>query len=51
LYDGENCYLGRLRFADQWTFEPNKKSTAIDQLAEYFGEFVEKANRSKAKAA
>jgi len=51
LYDGENCYLGRLCFTDQWTFDPNKKSTAIDQLAEYFGDFVEKANRSKAKAA
>jgi len=48
LYDSENCYLGRLRFNDQWTFDPNKRSTGIDQLAEFFGDYVEKTNRSDA---
>jgi len=48
LYDGENCYVGRLQFTDQWTFDANKRSTGLDKLAEYFGDFVEKANRSKA---
>jgi hypothetical protein len=46
LYDNDNSYLGRLRFNDQWTFDPNKKSTGIDKLAEYFGDLVEKANRN-----
>jgi len=46
LYDYDNSYLGRLQFTDQWTFDPNKKSTGIDKLAEFFGEFVEKANRN-----
>ena len=46
LYDYENSYLGRLQFTDQWTFDPNKRSTKIDQLAEFFGDFVEKANRT-----
>ncbi len=48
LYDGDNSYLGRLRFNNQWTFDPDKKSTGIDQLAEFFGDYVEKKNRSKA---
>jgi len=48
LYDNDNYYLGRLRFTDQWTFDANKRSTRIDQLAEYFGDFVEKANRNDA---
>ena len=48
LYDSENCYLGRLRFADQWTFDANKKSTGINQLAEFFGDHVEKTNRNTA---
>lgn len=47
LYDSENCYLGRLRFTDQWTFDANKRSTAIDQLAEFFGDLVEKTNRKE----
>ena len=48
LYDGDNYYLGRLKYADQWTFDANKRSTKIDQLAEYFGNFVEKANKKDA---
>jgi hypothetical protein len=49
LYDGDNSYLGRLRLNDnQWTFEADKKSTGIDQLTEFFGDYVEKKNRSKA---
>ena len=48
LYDCDNYFLGRLQFTDQWTFDVNRKSTGIDKLAEYFGEFVEKANRNKA---
>jgi hypothetical protein len=45
LYDNDNYYLGKLRFNDQWTFDADKRSTGIDKLAEYFGDFVEKANR------
>lgn len=45
LYDNDNYYLGKLRFSDQWTFDANKR-TGIDQLAEFFGDFVEKANRN-----
>jgi hypothetical protein len=37
-----------LKFTDQWTFDVNRKSTGLDKLVEYFGDFVEKANRSKA---
>jgi hypothetical protein len=48
LHDNDNYYLGKLRFTDQWTFDANKKSTGIDKLAEYFGDLVEKANRSSA---
>ena len=48
LYDSENCYLGRLRFTDQWIFDANKKSTGINQLAEFFGDHVEKTNRNTA---
>ena len=48
LYDCDNYFLGSLRFADQWAFDVNRKSTGLDKLAEYFGDFVEKANRSKA---
>ena len=48
LYDSDNSYLGRLQFNDQWAFDPNKKSTRIEQLAEFFGDFVEKANRKGA---
>jgi hypothetical protein len=29
-------------------FDANRKSTGIDKLAEYFGDFVEKANRNEA---
>ena len=47
LYDNDNYYLGRLRFKDQWTFDANKRSTRIDELAEYFGDLVDKANRNK----
>ena len=46
LYDSDNYYLGKLKFTDQWTFDADKRSTRIDQLAEFFGEFVENANRS-----
>ena len=46
LYDSDNTYLGRLQFTDQWTFDPNKKSTGIDKLAEFFGDLVDKTNRS-----
>ena len=48
LHDCDNYFLGRLQFNDQWTFDANRKSTGLDKLAEYFGDFVEKANRSKA---
>ena len=48
LYDCDNYFLGKLHFTDQWTFDVNRKSTGIDKLAEYFGDFVEKANRNKA---
>ena len=48
LYDNDNYYLGRLRFTNQWTFDANKRSTGIDQLAEFFGDFVEKTNRNDA---
>ena len=48
LYDGENLYLGRLQYKDQWTFDANKKSTGLEKLVEYFGDFVEKANRNEA---
>ena len=48
LYDCDNYFLGRLQFIDQWIFDANKKSTGIDKLAEYFGEFVDKANRNGA---
>ena len=46
LYDSDNYYLGKLKFTDQWTFDADKRSTGIDKLAEFFGDFVEKANRS-----
>ena len=49
LYDNDNYYLGKLRFTERWTFDANKR-TGIDQLAEFFGDFVEKANH-RAKAA
>jgi len=48
LHDSDNYFLGRLHFTDRWIFDANKKSTGIDKLAEYFGDFVEKANRTKA---
>ena len=48
LYDSDNYYLGRLQFNDQWKFDANKRSTGIDKLAEFFGDFVEKANRNNA---
>ena len=48
LYDNDNYYLGKLRFTDKWTFDADKRSTKIDQLGEFFGEFVEKANRNNA---
>lgn len=48
LYDSDNYYLGKLRFIDQWTFDANRKSTGLDKLTEYFGDFVEKANRNEA---
>jgi hypothetical protein len=48
LHDCDNYFLGRLEFTDKWTFNVNRKSTGIDKLAEYFGDFVEKANRNKA---
>jgi hypothetical protein len=48
LYDSDNYYLGKLRFTDQWTFDADKRSTGIDKLAEFFGDFVEKANRKGA---
>lgn len=48
LYDCDNYYLGKLSFADRWTFDANRKSTGIDKLAEYFGDYVEKTNRNDA---
>ena len=45
LYDCDNYFLGRLEFTDKWTFDVNRKSTGIDKLVEYFGDFVEKAKR------
>ena len=48
LYDSDNYFLGRLQFTDKWIFDANSKSTGIDKLAEYFGDFVEKANRNAA---
>lgn len=48
LYDSDNYYLGKLCFEDQWTFDADKRKSGIDQLAEFFGEFVEKANRNNA---
>jgi hypothetical protein len=48
LYDCDNYFLGRLQFTDQWLFDANRKATGLNKLAEYFGDFVEKANRSKA---
>jgi hypothetical protein len=48
LYDNDNYYLGRLKFNDRWTFDANKKSTGLDKLTEYFGDFVEKANKKDA---
>lgn len=50
LYDSDNYYLGRLRFTDQWTFDANKR-TGIDRLAEFFGDYVDKTNRSDAARA
>lgn len=44
LYDNDNYYLGKLRFTDQWTFDADKRKTGIDELAEFFGDFVDKAN-------
>jgi hypothetical protein len=48
LYDNDNYYLGKLRFSERWTFDADKRSTGIDQLADFFGDFVEKANGSHA---
>jgi len=48
LHDCDNYFLGSLHFTGQWTFDANRKSTGLDNLAEYFGDFVEKANRNKA---
>lgn len=48
LYDNDNYYLGKLRFNDQWTFEANRRSTRIDQLADFFGDFIDKSNRNDA---
>ena len=48
LYDSDNYYLGKLRFDNQWTFDADKRSTKMEQLAEFFGDFVEKANRKGA---
>lgn len=48
LYDNDNYYLGKLRFNERWTFDADKRSTGIDKLAEFFGDFVEKANRQSA---
>lgn len=48
LYDCDNYYLGKLSFTDRWIFDANKRSSGIDKLAEYFGDFVEKANRNEA---
>ena len=48
LYDSDNYYLGKLQFGGQWIFDANRKSTGLDKLAEYFGDFVEKANRHEA---
>lgn len=47
LYDYDNSYLGRLRFADQWTFDANKRTTKIEELAEFFGDIVEKSKRKR----
>ena len=47
LYDNDNYYLGKLRFNNKWTFDANKR-TGIDQLAEFFGDYVEKSNRNNA---
>ena len=44
LHDNDNYYLGRLRFTNQWIFDANQRKTGIDQLAEFFGDFVKKAN-------
>ena len=44
LYDNDNYYLGKLSYNDKWCFDANK-STGIDQLVDFFGDFVEKANR------
>ena len=48
LYDNDNYYLGKLLFAEQWKFDADKRSTRIDELADFFGEYVEKANRNHA---
>ena len=44
LYDSDNYYLGKLSYKDKWYFDANKR-TGIDQLVDFFGDFVEKANR------
>ncbi len=44
LYDSDNYYLGRLRFTNQWIFDPNKRTERIYELAEFFGDFVKKTN-------
>ena len=44
LYDSDNYYLGRLRFTNQWIFDPNKRTERIHELAEFFGDFVKKTN-------
>jgi hypothetical protein len=44
LHDNDNYYLGRLRFTDQWIFDANQRKTGIEQLAEFFGDFVKKTN-------
>jgi len=48
LHDCDNYFLGSLRFTDEWTFDANRKSTGIDKLAEFFGDYVEKTNRNNA---
>jgi len=45
LYDCDNYYLGKLLYNERWVFDAEKRSTRIDELGEYFGDFVEKANR------
>ena len=48
LHDNDNYYLGRLRFTNQWIFDANQRKTGIDQLADFFGDFVKKTNGNDA---